>query len=382
LIVASDITERREAEKTLHEQHDFLQRIIDSVPDLILVKDQKGRFKLANDSTAKIYNMGTAELVGKIDADVNPNQDEVDFFRQMDEQALKGNEPLFIPEQLIMGRYYQTNKIPLRNAKGKFDQLLVVSSDITDRKEAEQLLQLALEKEQELSELKTRFVSMASHEFRTPLATILALTETILAYRDRLTNEQVDERLGKIQLQVEHLKNVMEDVLQLARFQARRVHFNPALMDLDALCRSVLDEFQSRPDIKHELNYSCDLALRHVILDKRLMRQIINNLVSNAIKYSPSDQPITIKLEHRHTIFVMTVQDNGIGIPDEDLKHLFEPFHRAANVGTISGTGLGLVITKEAVELHGGEITVESVVGTGTTFRISMPISNNEELTI
>src|SRR5690606_5904740 len=113
---------------------------------------------------------------------------------------------------------------------------------------------------------------MASHEFRTPLATILALTETIIAYRQKLSEEQVAQRLIKIQAQVEHLKNIMEDVLQLARMQARREQFNPALLDLDGLCRSVLDEFQSQSDISRQLIYTCDPTLCEVKLDKRLMR--------------------------------------------------------------------------------------------------------------
>src|SRR5260370_32635931 len=108
-----------------------------------------------------------------------------------------------------------------------------------------------------------------------------------------MTEAQIDARLGKIREQVDHLKDIMEDVLQLARLQARRVEFNPVLLDLDALCRSVLDEFQSRPDVTQRIAYTCDTALHEVKLDKKLMRQVINNLVSNAIKYSPEGKSIT-----------------------------------------------------------------------------------------
>ena len=216
---------------------------------------------------------------------------------------------------------------------------------------------------------------MASHEFRTPLATILAVTETLSAYRHKMQDEQIDQRLSKIQVQVEHLKNVIDDVLQLAQIQAQKVVFNPVRVDLDAMCRSVLDEFQSRPNIKHELIYTCDAKLQEAYFDKRLMRQIINNLMSNAVKYSPDGKTIRITLDQKENNLVFKIQDQGIGIPEADLKHLFEPFHRADNVGTISGTGLGLVITKESVELHGGTITVESQVGVGTTFTVIIPLS-------
>ena len=216
---------------------------------------------------------------------------------------------------------------------------------------------------------------MASHEFRTPLASILALTETLIAYRHRLADVQIEQRLGKIQEQVGHLKDIMEDVLQLARLQARRTEFNPTRFNLDSLCRTILDEFLSQSDVVHHLLYTCSDALYEVELDKKLIRQAINNLVSNALKYSPVDSTITVTLAYVDEMLSLTVRDEGIGIPAPDLDHLFEPFHRAVNVGTISGTGLGLVIAKEAVELHGGTITVESQVGIGTAFTITIPLS-------
>jgi PAS domain S-box-containing protein len=260
----------------------------------------------------------------------------------------------------------------------KLDRFVCTIRDITERKQAEERLRQAFEKEKELGELKSRFVSMASHEFRTPLATILALTETLSAYRHTLADDQIEQRLNKIQIQIGHLKNIMDDVLQLSRLQARRFEFNPVKLNLDALCRSVLDEFQSRPDVTHRLLYSCDDTLREVSLDKKLMRQIISNLVSNAIKYSPKDKTVAVSLKYIDESLVLGVRDEGIGIPEADLKHLFEPFHRAANVGAIPGTGLGLVIMKESVELHGGTIGVESQVGVGTTFTVNIPITDKE----
>ncbi len=373
-----DITERKRAAQALREQRDFLQLIIDNVPDLIMVKDRSGRFQMVNDAAAQVYGVTPAAMIGLADADVNTNETEIAFFLQKDRETLAAGRVSFIPEELILNRYYQTSKIPLMNSAGEYERLLVVASDITERRIAEQALQQALEKERELGELKSRFVSMASHEFRTPLATILALTETLTAYRQKMTDDQIGGRLVKIQIQIEHLKDIMDDVLQLARMQARRVEFNPAVMDLDALCRSVLDEFQSRPDITHRLVYTCDEALRNVRLDKKLMRQIINNLVSNAIKYSSADTTVTIALNYTGEALVLRVSDEGIGIPEADLKHLFEPFHRAANVGTISGTGLGLTIIKESVELHGGIITVESQVSVGTTFTVRIPLTVEE----
>jgi signal transduction histidine kinase len=215
---------------------------------------------------------------------------------------------------------------------------------------------------------------MASHEFRTPLASILLVAESLSFYRQKMTDEQIEQRLSNLREQVDHLRDIMDDVLQLSRLQARRAEFNPVDLDFDGLCRSVLDEFQSRPDFTHRLLYHCAAALPEVPLDKRLMRQIISNLVSNAIKYSPVDKTVSVRLGYTGDRLVLMVHDEGIGIPEADQKHLFEPFHRASNVGTISGTGLGLVIVKESVELHGGTIRVESQVDSGTTIIVTIPI--------
>lgn len=235
-------------------------------------------------------------------------------------------------------------------------------------------LQQAYEKEKELSELKSRFVSIASHEFRTPLTTIGLSTESLIAYRDKLTDEQINQRLGKIQSQVQHLSEITEDVLQLARLQANRMEFNPIWLDLDELCRSILADLQSLPEAKQRLVYRCDEPLPTAYVDKRLTRQLIYNLSANALKYSPADKQVVITMIPIDQALVLTVTDQGIGIPATDLPYLFEPFHRAANVGAIAGTGLGLVIVKEAVELHGGSIAVESEVDRGTTFTVKLPI--------
>ncbi|MBA3872450.1 MAG: PAS domain S-box protein [Anaerolineae bacterium] len=347
--VSTDITACKQAENALYDQHEFLQLVINSVPGLIIVKDRAGRFQLVNNHEAELHGLMPADMLGKTDAEFNPNPDEVDFFVQKDRETLETGQTVFIPEETVLGRYYQTTKIPLKNHNGEYDRLLVVASDITERKKAEETLRHAFEKEKELGELKTRFVSMASHEFRTPLATILAITETLVAYRQRLQDVEIEQRLLKIQDQVGHLRDIMDDVLLLARMQARRTDFNPTRIDLDSLCRSVIDEFQGSPDGSQRLIYTCDERLYEVTLDKKLMRQMISNLVSNAVKYSSADSSITISLEVEDATLIFKIADQGIGIPEADLKHLFEPFHRAGNVGAISGTGLGMVITKGGV---------------------------------
>ena len=261
----------------------------------------------------------------------------------------------------------------LYDEDGAPERMLGVNMDITNQKLYEATLEQALQQEKELNELKSRFVSVASHEFLTPLATILATAENLMAYRERMDNSQIDKRLNKIMGQIDHLKLIMEDVLLLSRMQAGRLEFNPVETDLNAFCQDIIEEFESNPKIQHQIFYSCTSQPMIAQIDHKLMRHILNNLLSNALKYSPAGKNVYIEVSVHEEQFKIMVRDEGIGIPEQDFKHLFEAFHRAGNVGTISGTGLGLTITKQSVETHGGTIEVESKVGEGTTFIVTIP---------
>lgn len=375
-----DITERIRTAESLREQRDFLQLIIDSVPSLITVKDYDGLFYLINRRLADLYGITPTDILGKRDSVIPNTRVPVVVQRTQDQMVIDSGQPLFVAEEKVLERYYQKTKIPLQNADGNYDRVLMIATDITDRKIAEEALQQALQKEKELGELKSRFISMASHEFRTPLTVIRTTADTLLAYRHKLPSDQIDKRLGKIQEQVLYLRDIIEDVLQLTRLQAGRAEFNPVKLDLDLLCRNVIDELRSQLEGAHRLNYQYEGNLQELYLDKKMMRQIINNLLSNAIKYSPGDKPVWATLAHRNDALVFEVSDEGIGIPAADLNHIFEPFHRAANVGNISGTGLGLVIAKESVELQGGILMVTSQEGKGTTFTVNIPLPGTTEL--
>jgi signal transduction histidine kinase len=248
------------------------------------------------------------------------------------------------------------------------------------RHKAETDVRNALEKEKELNQLKSRFVSMVSHEFRTPLFTILFSAGLIEKYRFQWTEDKKLAHIQRIQSAAQEMTHLLQDVLIIGQAEAGKIEFNPAPLDFQKFCSEIAEEMQFSVGERHEIVYvySEENSEKLPMLDAKLLRHIITNLLSNAIKYSPEGENIRFEVMCDRETVRFQIQDRGIGIPPEDQKRLFEPFHRATNVSTISGTGLGLTIVKRSVDLHGGEIEVESEVGVGTTFRVTLPISKQE----
>lgn len=239
---------------------------------------------------------------------------------------------------------------------------------------AKEELHKALAAEREVGELRARFVSMVSHEFRTPLGIIMSAVELLRGYLDRLPAERRTELLEDIYSSTRRMSGLMEQVLLLGRVESGRAQFRPTALNLPELCQALIDETYSAVGRRCEIALDCGGDLDGAQGDQSLIRQSLNNLLSNAVKYSPAESTVHLRVHRNGSDVVFSVQDCGIGIPKSEKAQLFQAFQRCSNVGDAPGTGLGLLIVRRCVELHGGTIDLESEVGAGTCFRVTLPL--------
>lgn len=271
-------------------------------------------------------------------------------------------------------RWIRNRAFPVKNEEGATHRIAVIAEDITRRKRLDEELLKTLTKEKELSELKSRFVCMTSHEFRTPLSTILSASELLEYYGHRWTEEERLEQLHLIQATVHHMTQLLEDILLIGKTEANRLDFNPETLNLTDFCHSLLTQIKRGAANQHVVSFINPHPPIEGWVDDKLLRQILTNLLSNAAKYSPKGSTIELELDYHPGEAVFRVKDQGIGIPEEDQARLFETFHRAKNVGTTPGTGLGLTIVRCCVAAHQGKIMFSSQVGVGTTFEVRIPL--------
>lgn len=409
-----------------------LQAIFESAIDGIITIDQNGRIETVNPAAAITFGYQPSEIIGQNIRILMPSpyrQEHNGYIHNYLETGVKkiigiGREVkglrkdgsvfpmrLAVSEVKLHDRIIFTGFIhdvsDIREAQEQIQQLnkdlerrveertekladvvnrLIASNkalefEVRERKNIENALRLqekelqqALEKEKELSELKTRFVSMASHEFRTPLATILSSIELIEAYSKDVQVEKRKKHIIRVKEAVSNLNNILNDFLSLSRLEEGRVEAEPEFFRLQSFLDSFVDEIKLllRPGQLIDPQFShIDVELW---LDKRILKNILINLLSNAIKYSPEGGVISLKATISQNLLSVEVADNGIGIPVEDQQHLFTRFFRAHNVENIKGTGLGLNIVRRYLDILGGTISYKSQLGEGSVFKISVPV--------
>ncbi len=262
---------------------------------------------------------------------------------------------------------------PIRARLKRSPRLIATLHDLALQKQVEAHLRSALNREAEINRLKTQFLSIASHEFRTPLAVILSSTDTLEHYWDRQTEEERHKRFARIKNAVQTMRQLTDDLLVHVRTETGALEVRPEPTDINTLCERLVRELSLSQEKDVPITFQAAPSPLVIQADPNLITLVVRNLLSNAVKYSPAGKTVSLSVAQEAERTTLTIRDEGIGIPLEEQSHLFTPFFRASNVDTIAGSGLGLSIIKKAVELQGGTISFESVPGQGTTFRVTLP---------
>ncbi len=387
LAIIMDITERKQAElqmrqysqelehrvqdrtKALRESQKLYQTIARNFPDgMINVFDKELRYVFVEGKGLYELGIDNDMLIGTRYADrLAP---EIVAQTESELMTVFEGHPRTIDIKFKENDYI-LEAVPLPDDHGVISQILVIEKNVTEQKKIQDKIQRTLKRERELNELKSRFVSMASHEFRTPLSTILTSASLLSRYQQEDQQAKREKHISRIKTSVHNLTGILNDFLSLDKLETGAVESNPVKFDIDEFTREVCD--QVIPTLKPRQNlvyeHHGDVQVR---LDKQLLNNILINLLSNASKYSDEGKDIKVIITCEDQLVTIQVRDYGIGISKEDQTHLFERFFRAHNAMNIQGTGLGLNIVQKYVELMGGKITFQSELGEGSTFIVEI----------
>lgn len=356
-----------------------LQAIIDTATDGIITIDEQGLIESINPSGATLFSYEPNELVGKNIRILMPNPHHSHHDQYIQNYKETGVKKIIGIGREVHGLRKDGSTFPFRLsvAEVKLENRRIFTGmihDLSDRALAAET-QRALEEEKELNELKSRFVSMASHEFRTPLTSILTSATLIAKYTNEATQPKRMKHVHRIQSSVRNLTNILNDFLSLSRLEEGKISHHPIHFNLCPSIEGVIEEVEAMVKSEQKIVYQHFGQTDSVFLDEKLLHNILSNLLSNAIKYSNEGQTIDLSSSVTEQSTTIKVQDYGIGIPPKDQIRLFRRFFRAENVANIQGTGLGLNIVKRYLKLMGGTITFESELGKGTTFTVVFPSS-------
>ena len=392
------------------EKSALLHAIIENAIDGIITIDERGLIESINPAACALFGYSIEEVIGRNISMLmpRPDKDQHDEYiaryqrtgsphiigtgRDVNGQKKDGtlfpfrlgvNEVKYSGRTIYAGFIHDLSKE--KEAESKIlhyasqleklveERTVSLQKSVTELQEAKETVSKSLEKEKELNQLKSRFVSMASHEFRTPLSSIQLSASLIEKYKLQSDDTNVSKHVYKIKNSVGNLTTILDDFLSLERLEAGKIETNFTKFDIVKLAEEITEEMQLMAKKDQNIIYQHTGLSSMVLLDQNLLRNCIVNLISNAIKYSGENTFIEFNTELTGAECIVTVKDNGIGIPETDHKHLFEPFFRANNTGNIPGTGLGLNIILRYVKLMGGKVDFNSLVNQKTIFTLNFP---------
>jgi PAS domain S-box-containing protein len=377
-----DITERKRVEEEVRagaadlreSEARFRSAFYSSPIRTSIARVSDGKFIEVNDAFLDGLDLPRTEVIDKSSTDLgiwtNP-ADRAAFWEDLKRDGVIRQREVTVQNQ--RGRLYtMLLSADIVEIRGE-PHVLVNALDITERKQAEQELLRTLTREKELRELKSNFVSLVSHEFRTPLGVISTSSEILRDYLNELPETERRRHLDSIARNTHRMSDLMEEVLVIGHLDAGKMAFEPASLDLPAFCRRLVDEVLSATNRICPINLTLGPLPADASADARLLRHTLTNLLTNAVKYSERGERVDLIVAREGTEAIFTIQDRGIGIPDCDQKRLFNAFQRGGNVGARHGTGLGLVIVKRCVDLQGGRLELTSKISEGTVVTVRVP---------
>lgn len=366
-----------DAQQLLVRERERYQELFELAPDAYLVTSPTGIIQEANQAASRLLQRQQKYLIGKPINVFVPEQGRSAFRQKLNQiQNLPTLHDWEMDIQIRQGDIF-TCAITVSTALDEYKQLKGfrwLFRDITRQKLAEAELRRVLGQEQELNQWKSRIIHTIAHEYRAPLNVIALATSVLKDFNRGISEDQKLNFLQKIQANVSHLINLVDDMLTHSQMGSSSFRFSPAVIDLEQFCQETIETFQLTLDDSHNLCLEVSGNCKSACMDARLLKQILNNLLSNAIKYSPEGGDVHLTLECQEKFVTIQVQDQGIGIHPDDCSKLFEPFFRGSNISTIPGNGIGLAIVKKAVDLHGGQIGIESTSEEGTRFKVRLPM--------
>lgn len=383
IISFHDITRQRLLEEALYDGEYLLRLLAEHISDLLSLYHLDGSMIYYSPSYERILEYHPHELNQLSITDlIHP--DETPHMRQVIQQIIDGNTSITRLEYRIRsksGIYLMMEaEITLINTTGDGEKMLLVSSrDVSERHRAQAALieqgrlAAALQNERELSALKNQVMERISHEFRTPLAVIATAASLVQRYSNQMSEQRREEHLGTIQQQVEHLSEVLTDILRVMKGNEYPVY--RVVVPLEPLLQTLVASFRAKHPERH-IQYHNASVLAEGRIDPDLLQDIVEPLLTNALKYSDTASSISLSAERQQNMLILHIRDQGIGIPMPDQAHVTQAFFRASNIDERSGLGLGLRIAKDAAQRLGGTLEIQSVEGAGTTVTVRLPLSD------
>lgn len=372
-----DVTDRVISRLRLEESEERYRMLAESMEDLMVRTARDGKIEFLSPSCRRHLGGEPQEWIGSNFGDLVHPEDRQHFLAVLGQMAPEdpARHHSFRLRRSDGSELWMEATTSLISEHDREACLVSVIRDISLRKEAEEGIRKALDRERELNLIKTGFIRMVSHEFRTPMTGIGASNAFLSQYGEKIEPEKRQRHFRNIERSLARMNQLLDDVLFVSSSEIGRIPFVVEPVDVSAFCDQLIEELLAayahrQVDLKTTLPRGARFAL-----DPNLLHHIMQNLLINALKYSPTGEAVLISVEHmvEEGWLRWTVTDHGIGIPPNDRERLFEPFQRAENVSTVSGTGLGLYIAKHSAELHGGRIEFQSTLGKGTQFTLFLP---------